>query len=335
VASDVLRVLIAAYLKRRATIFQRSPSVAPQTDQQTLVGRLHAAEDALSSFAAAHNISNFDQQMNLLLQQQARTSQMRDETAQAIQETAAKLAVEEDELSRLPATVQAYVDSERSQQTQLLTESLLKLRVKRADLASRYNDSFPEIQSLDRQIQSTQAQIASAPVHDNAVTRQAANPVYQDVQTRQVTLRAELKGLQARDAQLATDAAATDARIRDLEKSAGEYRDLKRGRDVLDDSYRDFVKTNEAAAIADSAERGRAANIRVVQPPESSPASANTRKILLGGGVFLGLAAAVAALALFNALRQVFVTARDASVALELPVLATADWRGRRGGRGK
>ena len=332
VASDVLRVLIADYLKRRAAIFLRSPNVASQADEATLVGRLRAAETALSSFAAQHNISNLDEQLSLLLGQQSRNSQVRDETAQAGRETEAKLAVIDDELPRLPATVQAYVESDRSQQTQLLTENLLRLQIKRSDLASRYNDGFPEIQSLDRQIRAIQAQIAGAPTRDSAVTREGANPVYQDLQSKQVALRADLKGLQAKETQLAVDAAGLDARIRELQKSAGEYRDLKRARDVLDDSYRTFVKTNEAAQIADSAERSRAANIRVIQAPEALPSSLSMKKALIGGGVAVGLMAAVAAMALGNALRHVFVTARDASLAMDLPVLATVDNRRRRTG---
>jgi capsular polysaccharide biosynthesis protein len=47
------------------------------------------------------------------------------------------------------------------------------------------------------------------------------------------------------------------------------------------------------------------------------------RRVLLALGIVVGLVAALAAMALMNALRRVFVTARDVSVALDLPVLAT------------
>jgi capsular polysaccharide biosynthesis protein len=46
------------------------------------------------------------------------------------------------------------------------------------------------------------------------------------------------------------------------------------------------------------------------------------RRVLMALGIVVGLVAAVAAMALMNALRRVFVTARDVSVALDLPVLA-------------
>jgi uncharacterized protein involved in exopolysaccharide biosynthesis len=236
----------------------------------------------------------------------------------------------EDELRRVPPTIQSYADSDRSQQTQLLTENVARLQAKRRDLASRYNETFPEIESLDRQIQAAQAQIASAPTREGSATRQGANPVYQELQTQAVTLRAQLSGLQARQAQLAVDAAAIDARVRDLNTAATRYRDLLRNRDVLDDSYRAFVKSSEEVQMADSAERGRAANIRVVQPPEATGAPLDIRKLLVAGGVVVGLAAALAVMALLNALRQVFVTPRDVSLALDLPVLAAVTKRGRR-----
>jgi uncharacterized protein involved in exopolysaccharide biosynthesis len=331
VATDVLRTLIADYLTRRAAIFQRAPSTGAQADQASFLARLHTAEDALSDFAQAHGIANIEQQLDLLLQQQYANRLSREQTGQSVAETSAKLAVINDELAHLPATIQAYVDSDRSQQTQLLTESLLHLQMKRRDLASRYNDSFPEIQSLDRQIQWAQASLAGTPARDGAITRQGPNPLHQDLQSQEIALQAQLKGLQAKEGQLAVDAATVDTRIRDLSLASNQYRDLKRNRDVLDDTYRAFVKSNEETQMADNAERNRAANIRVIQAPDAAPASLSMRKILVGGGIVVGLFAALAAMTLCNALRQVFVTARDASVGLELPVLATVAKRGRRG----
>jgi uncharacterized protein involved in exopolysaccharide biosynthesis len=322
VARDVLRTLIANYLAYHATIFQRPPSTKAATDEANFLARLRAAEDALSTFAAAHGIANLDQQVILLLQQQFANSQAGFEVTQQISEATAKLDEIRTQLQRLPATIQSSADSERSQQMQLLTDSLLHLQAKRRDLASRFNESYPDIQSLDRQIQSVQAQIANTPSRDNAGTRETPNPIYQDMLGQQLALQAQLKGLQAKAADLAASGAALGARMRDLNKSAEEYRDLRRTRDVLDESYRSFVKANETAQMADNLDSAQATNIRVVQAPEAAPASLNMRRILVVLGLVVGLVAAIAAMALMNALRRVFVTARDISVTLDLPVLA-------------
>jgi uncharacterized protein involved in exopolysaccharide biosynthesis len=322
IAAQVLRALIAGYLDRRSAIFRRSSAAAAQADQAAFLARLQQAEDALSRYADAHSIASSDQQITLLLQQQSANSVAHDEAVQA---------VVNEQLQHVPQTLQTYADSDRSQATQILTENLARLQVKRRDLASRYQDSFPLVQDVDRQIAALQAQIAQVPARDAGVVRTALNPVYQEAQAQAMQLRAQLSGLQARVAQLDAAASSIARQVRDLSQAAREYKDLQRNRDLLDESYRTLVRSNEEAAIADSADRSRTANIRVVQPPERPPVGVNLRRVLIIAGLAVGLIAAVAALAVANALRQVFVTVRDVTVGLELPVvIAVPRPRGRR-----
>jgi uncharacterized protein involved in exopolysaccharide biosynthesis len=331
IAAQVLRALIAGYLDRRSAIFRRSSAAAAQADQAAFLARLQQAEDALSRYADAHSIASSDQQITLLLQQQSANSVAHDEAVQSASETSAKLAVVNEQLQHVPQTLQTYADSDRSQATQILTENLARLQVKRRDLASRYQDSFPLVQDVDRQIAALQAQIAQVPARDAGVVRTALNPVYQEAQAQAMQLRAQLSGLQARVAQLDAAASSIARQVRDLSQAAREYKDLQRNRDLLDESYRTLVRSNEEAAIADSADRSRTANIRVVQPPERPPVGVNLRRVLIIAGLAVGLIAAVAALAVANALRQVFVTVRDVTVGLELPVvIAVPRPRGRR-----
>jgi len=136
--------------------------------------------------------------------------------------------------------------------------------------------------------------------------------------------------LHARQAELAKAADEIETRIRDLTSITSAYHDLKRNRDVLDETYRTLVKSNEAAQAGSNAEGSRTANIRVVQPPEPAGAKLNMRVVLAAGGVIVGLFAALAAMALCSAFRQVFVTPRDVSLGLDLPVLAAVEKRSRR-----
>jgi uncharacterized protein involved in exopolysaccharide biosynthesis len=317
VASEVLRTLIALYLQRREAIFERPPTPNAESDRDAFLGRIHAAEDALSRFAQQHGIADLDQQMNLLLQQQSANSQAVDATAQAIAETSAKLTSIKAQLQKMAPMVQAFADNDRSQRTQALTDDLVKLQVKRTGLATRYDSNYPAIQDLDRQIAAIQAQIASEPSRESALARSSINPIYQDAQG------------QAKAASLATAATRLDTQIRDLTQSAIQYRDLKRNRDVLDEAYRAFVRSTEETQMAYEAERSKATNVRVVQPPEAGPAALNMRMVLPAAGIVLGLVAAVAAMLVANAFRQVFITVRDVNLALELPVLVAVK-RGRR-----
>jgi uncharacterized protein involved in exopolysaccharide biosynthesis len=322
VAAAVLRSLIDNYFKRRVAIFQHAPTASAQVEQSGFLDRVHSAEDALSSFAAQHKLSNPEQQLNLLLQQQSREGQDRNEAAQAVAETAAKLASVRKKLGQLPPKIQSYDESNRSQKSLLLTDNLMRLETKRRELASRYQDSFPALEALDQQIASARADIAHEPAREGAIVREGINPVYQDVQSQEVLLQAQLLGLQAKLAELDQGAVATAARIKEITESSRQYRDLQRNRDLLDETYRVFVRNNEEAQIADTAERNRAANIRVIQPPERPAVGHSLRGILIAGGGLVGLIAAAAALTTCNALKKTFISTRDAGAGLELQVLA-------------
>jgi uncharacterized protein involved in exopolysaccharide biosynthesis len=321
VAADVLRSLISGYLERRIAVFARAPSPTAQTDQSTFLDRLHAAEDALSNFAIAHGIGNFDEQMRLLLTMQSANTQARHDNAEAVKQTAAKLAAVQQELAHIQPTITLFAESDRSRKSQAQADSLVLLQMKQRDMSGRYQDNYPPLQDINRQIASLQSQMAHEPTRESADARAGQNPIYVEVKQEQVTLQAELDGLQARQAQLRQSQDSIDSRVREFSQSEQEYRDLLRNRDVLDQTYRAFVRSNEDMQIADTAERSRAANIRVVQPPEVPAAGRNLGVILVAAGVAVGLIASVAALAVANALKQVFVSVRDASVGMELPVL--------------
>jgi len=325
VAADVLQALIDAYMERRAAIFQRAPTTVVQADQAAFLARLHQAEDALGSFADAHGIFNVDQQMILLLQQQAGNRQARNDNAQAISETKASLAALEGQFARVSPTMQIYADSERSQTSQVLTESLARLQVKRRDLASRYQDSYALVQDVDRQIGALQTEIAQTPAREPAVARRGVNSLYQTLQGQQISLQAQLAGLQAKADELAAAGAVIDAKVMDLGQAARQYRDLVRNRDLLDDAYRSLSHSYDEAQIGDAVERGRTANVRVVQPPVPPAVGVNLRRVLIAGGLVVGLLAALAVLAVAHAFKRVFVTVRDVKVALDLPVLVAID----------
>jgi uncharacterized protein involved in exopolysaccharide biosynthesis len=130
--------------------------------------------------------------------------------------------------------------------------------------------------------------------------------------------------------QLDATAAEIQARLDELNTLGQQYRDLRRARDALDESYRSFVHDTEQNQVSSALERSRSANIRIVQPPEPPGHGTSLRMLIAVAGVVLGIVASVAMLVLLVTLRQVFVTVRDAELALDLPVLVSVPLRSRR-----
>ena len=319
VAAQALRSLIERYLVRRAQIFQKPTPLADERVEYAT--RLHAAEDALTQFKAAHGITEFDQQVTLLLNQKSTVADGQREMDQAIQDATARLETVRRQLASTPQTVSEFADTQRSQQATGMTDALVRLELQRRALLSRYQDDFPLVQDVDRQIAAMRAQVAGAPTRESAAARSGRNPLYQDLGTQRATLEQNLRGYEARRAELAAGAISVQARLDELNGLSRQYLDLVRARDVLAETYKTFALNSEEASLGDALAHNRIANVRVVQQPEPPPTGRSLRLLLLAAGVLVGAAAAAAALAILNAMRQVFISVHDAERSLDLPVL--------------
>ncbi len=322
VAADVLAELIKQYQARRRQVFDKPVGTGPNAERAQFAERLQRAEAALAQYGAEHGISNLDEQIELLLRQKTDNLTEQNQTDQSIHETAARLDSLRRQLAGVPQSVQMFAESTRSQQASGLTDSLLKLETTRRDLRSRYQDDFPLVIDVDQQIAAMKAQIAATNAREAAIARQGRNTVYDELHSQEITLASQLLGLQARRAELGVTADGLKKRLDELNGFGRTYRDLKRTRDVLDESYHTIARTSEEAELAGALERAQGANVRVVQPPEVPLVGTSQRKAFFGIGILLGLLAAAATLAVKSALRQVFITVHDVERVLGLPVLA-------------
>ena len=87
-----------------------------------------------------------------------------------------------------------------------MTDSLVKLQIQRRELLSRYQEDFPLVRDIDRQIAGVQAQLGTDPSRESNITRQGRNTIYDDLHREEITLAAQLQGLQAKQAQLVAEA---------------------------------------------------------------------------------------------------------------------------------
>ncbi len=320
VAIKVLSELISHYLTYRTAIFDK-PQTGPDAERTQFAERLRKAEEELAQFGNQHGVSNLDEQISLQIRQKADNANQQSAIAQDIEETAARLDTLHKQLATVSPSVQLFAESTRSQQSTSMTDSLVKLQNQRRELLSRYQDDFPLVRDVDRQIAAVRSQLASDPSRESNINRQGRNTVYDELHHEEITLSAQLRGLQAKRAELTADTDRIQARSDELTGLARRYRDLQRTRDLLDQSYRSIVRSSEETQLSAAVERAGAANVRVVQPADAPLTGKNPRMVVLLAGVALGVLAAVAVFALLNATRQVFVSVRDVERQLDLPVL--------------
>ena len=333
VAVRVLNELIAHYLTYRTSIFEKQQPGGVNTQRDEFAERLRQAEDALAQFGIDHGITNLDEQMSLQLRLSSENTTSQNSTDQQISETAARLDVIHKQLATIPPNIQMFADSERSLQATGLTDSLVKLQIQRQDLLSRYQADFPLVRDVDRQIAALRAQRSGEPAREGNTSRLGRNTVYDDLRREEITLSAQLQGLQARKAQLEAEGVRLQARYDELGGLARHYRDLQRTRDVLDQSYRSISRSSEETQLSGALERASGDNVRVVQPPDAPLAGRNPASILYLAGIALGAFSAVAVFTFLNATRQVFISVHDVERQLDLPVLLAVPFAIRRQAR--
>ncbi len=332
VAIRVLNEVIAHYITFRSGIFDKGPAQGVNNQRAQFADRLQKAEADLAQFGVEHGISNLDEQISLQLRQRTDNANELATTAQAIGEASARAESLHKQLATVSPTVQMFAESSRSQTVTTLSDSLAKLQVQRRDLLARYQDDFPLVRDIDRQIAGVRAQMTAEPSREGNVTRMGRNTVYDDLKREEIAATAQMQGLLAKKAELEANAARLQARSDELTALSRHYRDLQRTRDVLDQSYRSIARSSEETQLSDALERAGGANVRIVQPADAPLAGHNQRSILFGGGIVLGIVAAIAVFALLNATRQIFINVHDVERQLDIPVLLAVPFAAARRG---
>lgn len=321
VAIRVLSELISHYLTFRAGIFSKTEAQGVNVQRQQFADRLKKAEEDLAQFGIEHGITNLDDQIASALAQKTANTNELNATVQAIGETQARAESLHAQLAGLSPTVEVFAENGRTQRSATLQDNLAKLEVQRRSLLARYQDDFPLVRDIDRQIAGVRAQLSSDPAREPAVTRLGRNPIYDDLHKQEISDTAQLLGLQAKKTELETESGRLQARSAELTDLSRHYRDLQRTRDVLDQSYRAIARSSEETQLSDALERAQGANVRLVQPADAPLTGRNQRVILWAAGVVLGILSAVAVFTLLNATRQVFINVHDVERQLDLPVL--------------
>jgi len=321
IAAEVLNKLIELYLERRREVFQKTISSAAANQGEQFAARLRKAEVDLTDFTAAHGITNFDEQVTLLLRQQADLAADQRQAEQRRSAITAQIEALRRQATAVPENIPLYAENGRSQQVDGLTLRLIELENQRRQLVGKYQDDFPLVRELDAQIVAVRSALAGSPPRQSMLERSGRNPTYQEITTERLSLQTEFDGLQARRLRLTTDAAAVQARLDELNRLGLQLRDMQRNRGVLEETYRTFSLKAAEARLADDLERGRVANVRIVQPAVPPQNGSSPGMIIAVAGFVLGGLAAFVTVVLLTTLQQVFVTIRDAETHLDLPVV--------------
>lgn len=322
-AAQVLNRLIAQYFRQRSGVFTQG-RLSFLIDQRDKVReQLDNANSQLIAFQRAHDVVNIDSQI-------ASAVALRGLLRQRLLENDGTLSQDNNTLTELlkqtggvPANIELFRDNtEAAHALDTMQLSLLQLKSRRADMASRYMEQSPFVQQLDSQIGDVSKAITEQGKNLVSSVRTGHNSYYDTIQDRIVRLRSDVAGETARETTLKEQNRQTDETIQRLITTANQLRRMEIDRDLLVQSFKSFSQQVEEARIQQNQmDTSSSTNVRIVQAPFPPAHRSNPPLLFLAAGLVAGVMLACLTVIVLSSLRETFLSPEEAQRSLGLPVL--------------
>jgi uncharacterized protein involved in exopolysaccharide biosynthesis len=329
VSVQVLKTLAEAYLQKHVAVHS-PPGQIEFFAQETERYRKNLSD-------AESELKQFSQEEDGVAPQVSRdiTLQKLSEFNSSLQQTRAEVASTEQRIKTLEK--QAGITPERlttatrqsddAQVLQSLKATLMNLELKRTELLTKYQPTYPLVQEVDKQLAETKSAIMSEeskPLKEQTTDR---NPTYAWINEELAKAKAEYSGLQARAAATEAIVGKYEAKSRDLAQKGLVEQDLQRTMKANEENYLLYLHKQEQARMSEALDRTRILNVAVAEQPVAPSLPSNSPFPMVLGGIFLAAVVSVAAVAANQYLDPSFRTPEEVSTELNIPVLAAVPHR--------
>lgn len=328
-AARVLRALGDAYIQKHVEVHSQ-PGQVKFFDEETERYKkdLNDAEAQLKAFS---------QQPDGVAPQMTRdiTLQKLSEFRSSLQQTRAEMASSEQRINTLQkqagTTPERLTTSMRSQDDaqvlQGLKNTLMNLELKRTELLTKYQPTYPLVQEVDKQIADTQGSIAreeAKPIKEETTDR---NPTYAWINEELAKAKAEHSGLQARAAAQQAIVEKYESEARDLEQKGLLEQDLLRTVKTDEENYLLYQRKREQARMTEALDRTRIVNVAVAEQPVVPSLPTNSPALVVLLGTLLATVVTLGAVFIQEYMDPSFRTPAEVSAELNIPVLASVPQR--------
>jgi uncharacterized protein involved in exopolysaccharide biosynthesis len=328
-AARVLRALGDAYIQKHVEVHSQ-PGQVKFFDEET-----ERYKKDLSDAEA--QLKTFSQEPDGVAPQMTRdiTLQKLSEFRSSLQQTRAEMASTEQRINTLQkqagTTPERLTTSMRSQDDaqvlQGLKNTLMTLEIKRTELLTKYQPTYPLVQEADKQIADTQASIAreeGKPIKEETTDR---NPTYSWINEELAKAKSEYSGLQARAAAQQAIVEKYDSQTRDLEQKGLMEQDLLRTVKTDEENYLLYQRKREQARMTEALDRTRIVNVAIAEQPVVPSLPSNSPAMVVLLGTVLAIVVTLGAVFIQEFMDPSFRTPAEVSAELNIPVLASVAQR--------
>jgi len=323
-AARILTVLADAYIAKNVAVHHR-PGQFEFFDQETERYRkqLSDAEAQLGAFSDNDNAVAPQLARDIALQKL-------NEFEASLQQTKAEMAFTKRRIQALESqagtTPQRLITQARqtddAQVLQAFKATLMSLELKRTELLTKYQPTYPLVQEVDKQIADTRSSIAteeSKPVRDETSDR---NPTYAWINAELAKSQAEHSGLQARVAATEAIVSQYKQKAQELEHKGIIQQNLLRTMKTSEENYLLYQRKREEARMTDALDRMRILNVVVAEQPIVPALPSNSPWSAVAVGIFVAITASLGMAFTLEHLDPSFRTPSQVITELNIPVLA-------------
>lgn len=323
-ASGVLHSLNQAYLQKHLEVHHPAGK-AEFFDQETEQYKkaLMDSEEKLKTFAAENGGVAPTAQRDMTLQKLSEFSATLEGTRAQIAETRQRIHQMESASQSTPTRMTTQIrKTPNAQVLETLKGTLLTLELKRTELLTKYQPTYPLVQEVDKQIADAKSSLVkeeSTPL--NEVTTDQ-NPTYGWLSGEMAKAQADLSGLEARQAATQAIVAVYTKKARELDTKGILHEDLIRTTKANEENYLLYAKKREEARISNAMDQTRILNVAVAQEP-LTPALPSRSPWMFGLiGCFLAAVVSIGVVLVLDYTDQSFRTPNEVLTELRVPVLA-------------
>ena len=260
---------------------------------------------------------------DLTLQKLAEFNSSLQTTRAQIAETETRIRdLQSQESSTSPRLTTQMRKGDDPQVLQQLKGTLVTLELKKTELLTKYQPTYPLVVEIDKQIADTKATLTkeeATPLKEETTDQ---NPTFGWINEELAKAKADLSGLRAKESatQAIVDLYSTNAK--QLDEKGITQQDLLRTQKANEANYLLYLKKGEEARIADALDQSNILNVAVTEPP-AIPALPSRSPFLLGiMGFVLAVVASVGVAITLDYMDQSFRTPSEVTAELGIPVLA-------------
>jgi uncharacterized protein involved in exopolysaccharide biosynthesis len=328
-AALVLKNLNEAYIRKHAEV-NRPAGQFKFFDQEAerYKTELADAEHQLGQFATEQGgvapLLARDQTLARLTEFTATLSQTRADMSATEQ----KIRTLEAQAGIVPSRITTQSKSaDDAQVLQQMKSMLMTLELKRTELLTKYQPTYPLVTEVDKQIADTHASIEAEEAKPLKEETTDQNPTYAYVSTELAKAKADYSGYQARAAAMEGIISMYKSKATELEQKGIQEQDLQRVIKTDEENYLLYQHKREEARMSDMLDQTHILNVAVAEAPAVPVLPTGSRLTFVVLGLVLGAVMSVGLALALDYFDPSFRTPSEVLSELNIPVLAAVPHR--------